>query len=153
MRRALRLAGRGVSGQIADSSPRVGCLIVCEEGNIVGEGFYSEDNGTHAVLAALKMADIHARNSTVYITLEPNASGTDAIIAAGVRRVVATMIDPNQHSAGERIGILRENGIRAEVGLMEQSARQLNRSYIERFVVGTEQKAVVPAFNVLHGTI
>jgi diaminohydroxyphosphoribosylaminopyrimidine deaminase/5-amino-6-(5-phosphoribosylamino)uracil reductase len=89
MKRALRLAARG-SGQISPNSPLVGCLIVCENGNIVGEGFYGADNLKHAEAIALEMAGERARNSTVYVTLEPHAHFsrtkpcTDALIKAGV---------------------------------------------------------------------
>lgn len=97
MGRALRLAARG-SGQVSENSPLVGCLIVCDNGNIVGEGFYGADNLKHAEAIALEMAGARARNSTVYVTLEPHAHFsrtkpcTDALVKAGVRRVVAAMI-------------------------------------------------------------
>lgn len=100
MKRALRLAMRG-AGQVARNSPLVGCLIVCENGKIVGEGFY----------------------------------GADKLIKAGVRRVVAAMIDPNPKVSGKGIEILRINGVQTEVGLLEKPARALNRSYIEQFAL------------------
>ena len=144
MGRALRLAARG-SGQVSPNSPLVGCLIVCENGNIVGEGFYGGDDLKHAEAIALEMAGERARNSTVYVTLEPHAHFsrtkpcTEALIKAGVRRVVAAMIDPNPLVEGKGIEILRINGILAEVGLLEQSARALNRSYVEQFTARAEQ--------------
>lgn len=151
MGRALRLAARG-SGQISPDSPLVGCLIVCEEGNVVGEGFYGADGLKHAEQIALEMAAGQARNSTVYVTLEPHAHFsrtapcTDALVEAGVRRVVAAMIDPNPLVAGNGIRKLREHGIQTEVGLLEKSARRLNRFYIEKFAVGAEKSTgiVVP---------
>ena len=155
MRRALRLAGRG-SGQIPPNSPLVGCLIVCENGNIVGEGFYGAENLQHAETIALATAGARARNSTVYVTLEPHAHFsrtapcTDALIEAGVRRVVAAMLDPNPLVAGKGIKTLRENGILTEVGLLEHSSRQLNRLYVEQFAVGAKSNAVVtlPALQI-----
>lgn len=140
MKRALRLAMRG-AGQIARNSPLVGCLIVCENGKIVGEGFYGAQHLKHAEAIALEAAGSKARNSTVYVTLEPHAHFsrtapcTDALIKAGVQRVVAAMIDPNPKVSGKGIEILRINGIQTEVGLLEKPARALNRSYTEQFAV------------------
>ena len=152
MGRALRLAARG-SGQVSRNSPLVGCLIVCENGSIVGEGFYGADNLKHAETIALEMAGARVRNSTVYVTLEPHAHFsrtapcTKALIKAGVRRVVAAMIDPNPKVSGKGIEILRMNGIQTEVGLLEQSARAVNRSYIEQFTGSAKPSvlAVSPA--------
>jgi diaminohydroxyphosphoribosylaminopyrimidine deaminase/5-amino-6-(5-phosphoribosylamino)uracil reductase len=144
MRRALRLAARG-SGQVSENSPLVGCLIVCENGKIVGEGYYGADGLKHAEAIALEMAGERARNSTVYVTLEPHAHFsltkpcTEALIKAGVRRVVAAVIDPNPLVDGKGIEILRINGILAEVGLLENAARALNRSYFEQFAARAEQ--------------
>lgn len=150
MGRALRLAARG-SGQVPENSPLVGCLIVCENGQIVGEGFYGAQHLKHAETIALEMAGSRARNSTVYVTLEPQAHFsrtapcTDALVKAGVRRVVAAMNDPNPLVAGKGIEILLMNGIQAEVGLLEQSARVLNRNYIEQFAARAEQnERIVP---------
>ncbi len=152
MGRALRLAARG-SGQVSENSPLVGCLIVCENGQIVGEGFYGAQHLKHAEAIALEMAGSKARNSTVYVTLEPHAHFsrtkpcTDALVKAGVRRVVAAMIDPNPLVEGKGIEILRMNGILAEVGLLEQSARALNRSYIEQFTRAKQnEKIALPKF-------
>lgn len=152
MRRALRLAGRGIAGQVSPDSPLVGCLIVCKEGNVVGEGFYGADELKHAEQIALEMATGHTRNSTVYVTLEPHAHFsrtapcTDALIEAGVRRVVVAMIDPNPLVAGKGIRKLREHGIQTEVGLLEKSALRLNRFYIEKFAVRAEKSTgiIVP---------
>lgn len=144
MKRALRLATRG-AGQVARNSPLVGCLIVCENGSIVGEGFYGADNLKHAEAIALEAAGVRARNSTVYVTLEPHAHFsrtepcTEALIKAGVRRVVAAMIDPNPLVKGKGIEILRINGIQTEVGLLEKPARALNRSYTEQFAAGARE--------------
>ncbi len=153
MGRALRLAARG-SGQVSPNSPLVGCLIVCENENIVGEGFYGAQHLKHAETIALEMAGRRARNSTVYVTLEPHAHFsrtkpcTDALIRAGVRRVVAAMIDPNPLVDGKGIEILRMNGIQAEVGLLENAARALNRSYIEQLTARAKQneKIALPEF-------
>ena len=133
MRCALRLATRGA---VEAGSPRVGCLVVCENGDVVGEGFYVEKEVKHAEVVALEQAGERARRSTVYVTLEPHAHFsrtapcTDAIIAAGVRRVVAAMIDPNPLVAGKGIERLRAAGIETEVGLLEREASIINREYV-----------------------
>lgn len=144
MGRALRIAARG-SGRVSENSPLVGCLIVCENGKIVGEGFYGAEDLKHAEAIALERSGARARNSTVYVTLEPHAHFsrtkpcTEALIKAGVRRVVAAMIDPNPLVKGKGMEILRINGIQTEVGLLEKSARALNRSYLKQFSARAEQ--------------
>ncbi len=154
MGRALRLAARG-SGQVPEHSPLVGCMIVCENGNIVGEGFYGADDLKHAETIALEMAGLRARNSTVYVTLEPHAHFsrtapcTDALVKAGVRRVVAAMNDPNPLVAGRGVEVLRANGIKVELGLLEQQARALNRRYIEQFAARAEQNERTVSPNIL----
>lgn len=154
MGRALRLAARG-SGQVSENSPLVGCLIVCENGNIVGEGFYGAQHLKHAEAIALEMAGGRARNSTVYVTLEPHAHFsrtapcTDVLVKAGVRRVVAAMNDPNPLVAGRGVGVLRANGIETEVGLLEQQARALNRRYIEQFAARAEHNEIIVPPKVL----
>lgn len=135
MHYALRLA---THGKVAPGSPRVGCLVVGMNGEWVGEGFYVEANIKHAERVALGMAGEKARGSTVYVTLEPHAHYsrtapcTDALIDAGVRRVVVAMLDPNPLVAGRGIKMLRENGIQTEVGLLEQYAVAINREYVAK---------------------
>jgi len=132
---ALRLAAHG---QVAPGSPRVGCLVVDVNGEPVGEGFYVEANVRHAETIALEMSGEKTRGSTVYVTLEPHAHYsrtapcTVALIDAGVRRVVAAMLDPNPLVAGRGIKMLRENGVQTEVGLLEPYALAINREYIAK---------------------
>ena len=124
-------ARRGV-GLIAQTSPLVGCLIISENDRVVGEGFYGAENRNHAETIALEMAGEQANNSTVYVTLEPpahcsrDASCADALLEAGVRRVVVAMTDPNPLVAGSGIRILREKDVPTEVGLLEESAIRMN---------------------------
>ena len=131
MRRALELARRG-SGQTAPN-PMVGAVVVHDE-RVVGEGYHARYGEAHAEVAALAEAGPLARGSTVYVSLEPCAhSGktppcTDALIAAGVRRVVVASRDPNPVAAGglER---LRRAGIEVVEGVEEGAARELNAPF------------------------
>ena len=128
MRRALELAENGW-GRTAPN-PMVGAVIV-RDGNVVGEGWHRRYGEAHAEVEALRSAGERARGATLYVTLEPcNHQGrtppcTDAILAAGIRRVVIAVVDPNPVAAGgaER---LRDAGVTVEVGLGEASARELN---------------------------
>jgi diaminohydroxyphosphoribosylaminopyrimidine deaminase / 5-amino-6-(5-phosphoribosylamino)uracil reductase len=130
MRRALDLAALGW-GQTAPN-PMVGAVVV-RSGEIVGEGYHAEFGGEHAEVIALRDAGERARGSTVYVTLEPcNRQGktppcVDALIAAGVRRVVAAVRDPSTMGGGaER---LEERGIRIDFGVEAEDAFELNRPF------------------------
>jgi diaminohydroxyphosphoribosylaminopyrimidine deaminase / 5-amino-6-(5-phosphoribosylamino)uracil reductase len=132
MEHALTLARKGVG--LASPNPTVGCVIV-REGEIVGEGFHQYDWRDHAEIVALKTAGERARGATMYVTLEPcNHKGrtgpcTEAIIAAGVQRVVAAMEDPNLVNSGRGFERLREAGIEVASGVCEEEARRLNESF------------------------
>lgn len=132
MERALTLAKTGVG--LASPNPTVGCVIVCD-GEIIGEGFHEYDRLDHAEIVALKMAGPKARGATAYVTLEPcNHTGrtgpcTEALIAAGVRRVVAAMPDPNPKTSGKGFARLREAGVDVESGLLQADAQRLNESF------------------------
>ena len=135
MQRALMLAARVMS---AAPNPRVGCVIVCAEG-IVGEGWHSAAGQPHAEIEALRMAGNAARNATVFVTLEPCAHHgrtgpcADALIAAGVARVVIAGIDPNPAVAGKGIARLEAVGIEvAHLVDFEAAAQSLNRGYFKR---------------------
>ena len=139
MQRALRLAARGLF--TTQPNPRVGCVIVKND-SIVGEGWHQRAGEAHAeVLACLQAAD-NARGATAYVTLEPcNHTGktppcVDALLAAGVSRVVAAMRDPNPLVAGKGLQRLRDNGIEVEAGLLEARARALNPGFIKRMEHG-----------------
>ena len=141
MARALALAERGLF--TTTPNPRVGCVIV-SEGRIVGEGFHQRAGGPHAEAAALADARAHGadvRNATAYVTLEPcNRHGrtppcVDALLAAGIARVVFAMRDPNP-AQGDGAGRLRAAGVRVDVGLMEAEAAALNVGFVARMTRG-----------------
>jgi diaminohydroxyphosphoribosylaminopyrimidine deaminase/5-amino-6-(5-phosphoribosylamino)uracil reductase len=135
MARALQLAARGL--YTTSPNPRVGCVIV-SDGRIVGEGWHERAGMPHAEVIALKAAGESARGATVYVTLEPCSHHgrtppcAEALVNAGVARVVAAMSDPNPLVAGGGISMLTLAGIQAEVGLMENEARALNPGFISR---------------------
>src|SRR5436309_9334079 len=132
MEHALVLARKGTS--LASPNPMVGCVMV-REGQIVGEGFHQYDWRDHAEIVALKTAGEKARGATLYVTLEPcNHTGrtgpcTEAIIAAGVQRVVAAMDDPNPVNSGRGFGRLRAAGVEVFAGVCEEEARRLNEAF------------------------
>ena len=132
MENALALARKGTG--LASPNPMVGCVIV-REGQIVGEGFHQYEWRDHAEVVALKSAGEKARGATLYVTLEPcNHTGrtgpcTEAIIAAGVQRVVAAMDDPNPINSGRGFDRLRAAGVEVFTGVCEEEARRLNESF------------------------
>jgi diaminohydroxyphosphoribosylaminopyrimidine deaminase/5-amino-6-(5-phosphoribosylamino)uracil reductase len=134
MRRALELAARG-AGQVSPS-PLVGCVIVDDEDRILGEGCYIYDQLSHAERQALQQAGRLARGATAYVSLEPHAHHsrtppcTDALIEAGIRRVVVTIPDPNPQVNGRGLAQLRAAGVDVQVGLCEREAARLNEKYL-----------------------
>jgi diaminohydroxyphosphoribosylaminopyrimidine deaminase/5-amino-6-(5-phosphoribosylamino)uracil reductase len=132
MQHALALARKGTG--LASPNPMVGCVIV-REGQIVGEGFHQYEWRDHAEIVALKSAGEKARGATLYVTLEPcNHTGrtgpcAEAIIAAGVQRVVATMDDPNPVNSGRGFDRLRAAGVDVFTGVCEEEARSLNEAF------------------------
>lgn len=139
MARALQLARRGRF--TTPPNPNVGCVIV-REGEIVGEGFHYRAGEPHAEVHALRMAGDKARGATAYVTLEPCSHHgrtppcCEALIAAGVSRVVAAMQDPNPQVAGRGLNRLREAGIDVSHGLMMNEAEALNRGFLKRMRTG-----------------
>ncbi len=135
MAQALRLAELGIYS--TSPNPRVGCVIV-REGKVVGEGWHQRAGTPHAEVHALQQAGEQARGATVYVTLEPCSHHgrtppcADALIAAGVVRVVAAMRDPNPQVAGRGLARLQQAGIAVECGLMEALARELNIGFVSR---------------------
>ena len=133
-RRALELASFGI-GQVSPS-PLVGCVIVSKLGEVVGEGFYIFDKITHAEAIALNQADEKAKGGTAYISLEPHnhfsktPPCTDALINAGIKRVVAAIEDPNPLVAGRGFEVLRQRGIEVVSGIMADEAAKQNEKYI-----------------------
>lgn len=132
MRRALELARQSIGR--AAPNPAVGCVLV-KDGKIVGEGFHIYDQRDHAEVVALKMAGSNARGATAYVTLEPcshtgrTGPCANALIDAGVARVVAATGDPNPTVNGCGVKRLREAGIRVDVGLLRDEARELNDGF------------------------
>ncbi|MFN3543984.1 MAG: bifunctional diaminohydroxyphosphoribosylaminopyrimidine deaminase/5-amino-6-(5-phosphoribosylamino)uracil reductase RibD [Thiobacillus sp.] len=139
MARALQLAARGLF--TTTPNPRVGCVIV-RDGTVVGEGWHARAGTPHAEIHALKSAGEAARGATVYVTLEPCSHHgrtppcAEALVNAGVARVVAAMRDPNPLVAGAGIDMLTLAGVNAEVGLMEAEARALNPGFVSRMTRG-----------------
>lgn len=139
MAHALRLAQRGL--YTATPNPRVGCVIV-RDGKMVGEGWHERAGEAHAEVHALRMADNLAQGATAYVTFEPcshygrTPPCADALIAAGIARVVAAMQDPNPLVAGQGIEKLRAAGIATAAGLMEAEARELNIGFVSRMTRG-----------------
>jgi diaminohydroxyphosphoribosylaminopyrimidine deaminase / 5-amino-6-(5-phosphoribosylamino)uracil reductase len=139
MARALELAEKGRAS--THPNPRVGCVIA-QGGRIVGQGWHERAGGPHAEIVALQAAGPMARGADVYLTLEPcchhgrTPPCTDALLAAGVGRVVAAMTDPNPQVAGKGLAALRAAGIATEVGLMEAQAQALNRGFVSRMTRG-----------------
>jgi diaminohydroxyphosphoribosylaminopyrimidine deaminase / 5-amino-6-(5-phosphoribosylamino)uracil reductase len=134
MQRALELAARGVG--LVSPGPLVGTVIVDPSGEIVGEGLYIYDDLHHAETIALGQAGDKARGSTAYVSLEPHAHHgrtapcTDALIKAGIKRVVAPIEDPNPKVSGQGFVHLREAGIEVSTGFLADEAARLNEAYI-----------------------
>ncbi len=132
-RRALELASFGI-GQVSPS-PLVGCVIVGENGETVGEGSYIYENVTHAEVIALNQAGEKAGGGTAYVSLEPHAHTgrtkpcTEALMKAGIRRVVCPIEDPNPLVSGKGFQVLRENGIEVVTGILKDEAARLNEKF------------------------
>lgn len=139
MARALELARRGRFTTMPN--PNVGCVIV-RDGEVVGEGWHQRAGEPHAEVHALRMAGEKARGATAYVTLEPCSHHgrtppcCDALIAAGVKRVVAAMQDPNPQVAGRGLHRLQQAGIEVSHGLMMPEAEALNRGFLKRMRTG-----------------
>ena len=133
MRRALDLARAGVG--LVSPNPAVGAVVVDASGGKVGAGTHTYDGIKHAEVLALEQAGNAARGGTLYLNLEPcshqgrTGPCADAVIAAGIRRVVCSMEDPNPRVAGKGLARLRASGITVEVGLFEAEAKKLNESF------------------------
>jgi diaminohydroxyphosphoribosylaminopyrimidine deaminase/5-amino-6-(5-phosphoribosylamino)uracil reductase len=143
MAQALHLAERGLN--TTTPNPRVGCVLVAD-GRVLGEGYTQPAGQNHAEVEALAAAGARGhdvRGATAYVTLEPcshfgrTPPCCDALIAAGVARVVVAMQDPNPLVAGSGNARLRAAGIQVECGLMEDAARELNAGFVFRMTRGT----------------
>jgi diaminohydroxyphosphoribosylaminopyrimidine deaminase/5-amino-6-(5-phosphoribosylamino)uracil reductase len=133
LQRALELARLGIG--LASPNPYVGAVIVDSQGNVAGSGTYTYDGVKHAEVLALEAAGSKARGGTLYINLEPHAHQgrtppcTDALIAGGIHRVVASMPDPNPKVSGLGFEKLSAAGVHVEVGRLEEQARRLNEGF------------------------
>ncbi len=142
MQSALKLAEKGISA--VEPNPAVGCVIV-KAGQLIGKGYHKKFGGPHAEINALadcRTLGVTPEGGTMYVTLEPcchqgkTGPCTEAIINAGIARVVAATIDPSGHADGEGLEQLRRAGIEVEVGLCEQEARQLNAPFFKYVTTG-----------------
>ncbi|WP_296258284.1 MULTISPECIES: bifunctional diaminohydroxyphosphoribosylaminopyrimidine deaminase/5-amino-6-(5-phosphoribosylamino)uracil reductase RibD [unclassified Pseudomonas] len=139
MARALELARKGVYS--THPNPRVGCVIV-REGEVVGEGWHVRAGEPHAEVHALRQAGEKAKGATAYVTLEPCSHHgrtppcADALVNAGVGRVVAAMQDPNPDVAGRGLLRLMNAGIAVQSGVLESEARAINKGFLKRMEHG-----------------
>jgi diaminohydroxyphosphoribosylaminopyrimidine deaminase/5-amino-6-(5-phosphoribosylamino)uracil reductase len=136
MARALALAARALGE--TNPNPVVGCVVV-RKGRVVGEGFHRRAGGPHAEVAALRQAGSRARGATLYVTLEPCAHTgrtppcAPAVAAAGVRRVVVAVRDPDPRVAGRGLRLLRASGIEVTTGVLGDRAALLNERFLVAF--------------------
>jgi len=139
MSTAIRLAKRGL--YTTDPNPRVGCVIANERA-VIAEGWHVRAGEGHAEVNALKLAGEKAKGATAYVTLEPcshfgrTPPCAQALIEAGVERVVVAMADPNPQVSGKGLQLLTDAGIKVEKGLLEQQAEALNPGYLKRMREG-----------------
>ncbi|HLM24325.1 MAG TPA: bifunctional diaminohydroxyphosphoribosylaminopyrimidine deaminase/5-amino-6-(5-phosphoribosylamino)uracil reductase RibD, partial [Pyrinomonadaceae bacterium] len=140
MARALELAKKGV-GQVSPG-PLVGCVVISPASEIAGEGFYIFEAVKHAETIALELAGEKARGGTAYVSLEPHAHHgrtppcTDALIAAGIKRVVAPIEDLNPKVSGKGFAHLRAAGVVVQTGLLREEAAQVNEAYLHYMSTG-----------------
>lgn len=139
-KRVLQLAERGKYS--TSPNPRVGAVVVSANGTIVGEGFHEKAGGPHAEVAALREAGEKARGATLYVNLEPCAHQgrtspcADAVISAGVSRVLASLEDPDPRTGGEGLARLRKAGIDVETGGCAAEAERLNEIFLRSVASG-----------------
>ncbi|HUC28195.1 MAG TPA: bifunctional diaminohydroxyphosphoribosylaminopyrimidine deaminase/5-amino-6-(5-phosphoribosylamino)uracil reductase RibD [Candidatus Acidoferrum sp.] len=133
LHRALELARQSIG--LASPNPYVGAVITDAQGNVVGTGTHTYAGVKHAEVLALEAAGVKARGGTLYINLEPHSHQgrtppcTDALITAGIHRIVASMADPNPKVSGQGFEKLRAAGMHVEVGQLEEQARRLNEAF------------------------
>jgi diaminohydroxyphosphoribosylaminopyrimidine deaminase/5-amino-6-(5-phosphoribosylamino)uracil reductase len=135
MAQALQLAQKGLYS--TSPNPRVGCIVV-RDGEVVGSGWHQRAGGPHAEVNALAAAGSAAQGAVAYVTLEPCSHHgrtppcAEALIRAGIARVIVSMEDPNPLVAGKGVALLRQAGVKVAVGLMETQAKALNAGFISR---------------------
>ncbi len=155
MRRAITLARRA-QGKTSPN-PMVGCVIV-KAGRVIAEGWHKVYGGDHAEVNALKKAGVRAKGATMYVTLEPCAHWgrtppcVDAVMAAGIKRVVVAMADPNLLTNGKSFAKLRKAGIQTESGVLEAEAREMNKAFI-KFITRNTPFVVAKTAQTIDGKI
>jgi diaminohydroxyphosphoribosylaminopyrimidine deaminase/5-amino-6-(5-phosphoribosylamino)uracil reductase len=133
LRQAIELARRGIG--LTSPNPNVGAVMVAENGDVVGTGFHTYDGLKHAEILALEQAGDRARGATLYINLEPcshqgrTGPCADAVISAGIRRVVGGVPDPNPLVSGQGFSRLREAGVSVASGLLAEECQYLNEAF------------------------
>ena len=156
MLRALELARNGIA--LCSPNPTVGCVILDREGALAGEGWHEYDRLDHAEIVAIRNSGNKAQGGTAYVTLEPcNHTGrtgpcTEALIAAGVGRVVAATVDPNPLVDGQGLERLRQAGIAVEVGICRAEAQRLNEGFA-RWIVSKRPLVLMKVAMTLDGRI
>lgn len=156
MRQALDLARQGTA--LASPNPRVGAVVVDASGQVAGTGFHTYQGVKHAEVLALERAGDRAKGATLYLNLEPcshqgrTGPCADVVIAAGIKRVVAAMTDPNPEVAGKGIEKLRVAGITAETGLMQSEARKLNEAFA-KYILYKQPLVTIKSGMTLDGKI
>ena len=141
MARALELAAEG--DYQTSPNPMVGAVVLDAAGELAGEGYHRGPGTPHAEVDALSQAGAKARGGTIYVSLEPHsfqgrhtAPCTDAVLAAGIRTVVAAMADPDERARGRGFDILRAQGVEVVEGVLEDEARRLNAHYVKHRTTG-----------------
>jgi diaminohydroxyphosphoribosylaminopyrimidine deaminase/5-amino-6-(5-phosphoribosylamino)uracil reductase len=159
MRQVIDLARQGTA--LASPNPRVGAMIVTASGEIAGAGFHTYEGVKHAEVLAIEQAlqsGGRARGATLYLNLEPcshqgrTGPCADAVIAAGIKRVVAAMQDPNPEVAGRGFAKLRSAGVQVEAGLLEREARKLNEAFA-RYITAKKPLVTIKSGMTLDGKI
>lgn len=156
MRQALELAKQGTA--LASPNPRVGAVVLNARGEVAGQGFHTYEGVKHGEILALEQAGVQARGGTLYLNLEPcchqgrTGPCADAVIAAGIHRVVAAMADPNPLVGGKGFSKLRSAGLQVEVGLLETEARKLNEAFA-RYILSRRPLITLKSGMTLDGKI
>jgi diaminohydroxyphosphoribosylaminopyrimidine deaminase / 5-amino-6-(5-phosphoribosylamino)uracil reductase len=156
MRQALDLARQGTA--LASPNPRVGAVIVASSGEVVGTGFHTYEGVKHAEVLAIEHARERTRGATLYLNLEPcshqgrTGPCADAVLAAGIKRVVAAMQDPNPRVAGQGFAKLLAAGVQVDIGLLEAEARKLNEAFA-RYITAKKPLVTIKSGMTLDGKI
>lgn len=152
MQQALRLAEKGLN--TTTPNPRVGCVLVAADGRVLGEGWHVEAGQPHAEINALNAASESVVGATAYVTLEPcshqgkTGPCADALIEAGIARLVYGMEDPNPQVAGRGLQKLKDAGVEVQGALFEDQARALNPGFVKRMETGLPYLRIKSAMSV-----